>query len=205
MFGRQPHRLAQTQGIGLQSARVACLALGLVDAQDHPRRFLAQDLGKNLVRRCHPHAAINQEEADIGHIHRAFGQAPHPALKAVVGDLLKPRRVNHGEAQVKKLGIPLAQIACHAGLVIHQCQLAAHKPIEQGRFSHIGAAYDGQRKAHDASVSLKPPPLQGFGPNGKREVAHWCQPQTASPPPRRQARLRHRGFQPIRPSRHPPD
>ena len=108
----------------------------------------AQDVGKDLIRRGDAHPPVDQEQADIGHVHRPLGQAAHPALQAVVRDLLQTRRVDHGKAHVEQPGVALAQVAGHAGLVIDQRQLAPDKAVEQGGLAHIGAAHDGEGETH---------------------------------------------------------
>jgi hypothetical protein len=148
MFSRKAQRFAQTKAPALQRTGIACFAFGLVDPKDHPCGFLAQNVSKGFVRRRNPHPTIDQEQAHIGHVDGALGQAAHAALKAVVGHLFQTRRVDHGKAQVEQLGIAFAQIARHAGLVIDQRQFAPHKAVEKGRFAHIGAAHDSEGKAH---------------------------------------------------------
>jgi hypothetical protein len=85
MLGRDAQRLAQTQRIGLQRAGLAGAALGLVGGQDDMLGPLAQDVGEIFIRRRHADAGVDDEQADIGLVHRAFGQAAHPALQAVIG------------------------------------------------------------------------------------------------------------------------
>ena len=107
---------------------------------------LAQDLGEDQIGRRHPHPRVDHEKADVGHVHRAFSEPPHPALQAVVGDLLEASRVDHREAQIGKPCRALAQVARHPGLVVDECQPLADQPVEQGGFAHIGPPHDGEGK-----------------------------------------------------------
>ena len=148
MLRREAQRLAKAKAPGINGTCIACFAFGLVDTQDHPRAFFAQDVGEYHVGGGHAGPSVDQEQADVCHLNRAFRQAAHTALKAVVGDILEPGRVNHREAQVKDFGIALAQVARDAGLVIDQRQFAPDEAVEQGGFAHVGAADYGQGKAH---------------------------------------------------------
>ena len=148
MLGGQPDRFAQPQRPGFDHTGIRRRTLALVGGQDHMRRTFAQDLGKHHVHRSHPGAGIDHEQADIGHVHRPFRQAAHPALKAVVGRIFQPRRVDHGKAQIAQPRLALAQIARHAGLVVDQRQLLADKTVEQGGFAHIGPPHNGERETH---------------------------------------------------------
>ena len=154
MFGRKPHRVAQTQRIGLQRAGIACLAFGFVHADDDAGILLAQDFGKDLIGGGDTDPAVDQEQTDIGHVDRTFGQTAHPALKAVVGDIFQPCRVDHGKAQIENPGVAFAQVAGDAGLVIDQRHLAPDKAVEQGGFADVGTSDNGQGKAHHALRGL---------------------------------------------------
>ena len=44
----------------------------------------AQDFREDLIGGRDPGAGVHHEKADVGHLDRAFGQAAHPALQAVV-------------------------------------------------------------------------------------------------------------------------
>src|SRR3712207_7998008 len=43
--------------------------------------------------------SVDEEEADVGLLHRALGQAAHPSLQRVVGRLLEAGAVDHRETQ----------------------------------------------------------------------------------------------------------
>ena len=148
VFRRQPQRLAQTQRPAFQRSGIARAALGLVDPQDHPGAFLAQDIGKHFVGWRDTDPPVDQEQTDIGHLNGALGQAAHPALQAVIGDVFQTRGVDHGKAQIKDLAVAFAQIARHPRLIIDQRQFAPDKAVEQSGFAHIRAANNGKGKAH---------------------------------------------------------
>ena len=95
---------------------------------------------------------------------------------AVVGDFFKAGGVNHGEAQIEQLGIAFAQVAGHAGLVIDQCQLAAHEAVEKRGLAHVGAAHDGEGEAHGSNLRSRSRPLtRGMG---QRKARSFPSPET---------------------------
>ena len=148
MFGGDAQRLAQPQFPGLDHAGIGGGAFGLVGGEDHVGGAFAQDFGKDPVGGRQPGAGVDDEEADVGHVHRAFGQLAHPALQAFVGGLFQTGGVDHGEAQIAQPGLALAQVAGHAGLVVDQRQPLADEPVEQGGLAHVGASDDGEGQGH---------------------------------------------------------
>ena len=148
VFGGKPQRLAQTQRPRIQSTCVGSRSFGLVYAQNNPRAFAAQDIGKHQIVGGDTGAPVDQEQADIGHINGALGQAAHTSLQTVISDVFQARRINHGETQIEQFGIAFAQIARHTGLIIDQRQFSPHEAVEKRGFAHIRAAYYGQGKRH---------------------------------------------------------
>ena len=90
----------------------------------------AQNLCKNFIDRCHAHTGVNHEQTDIRHINRAFRQTAHAALQTVVCCILKPRGINHGEAQIPKACFAFAQVTGHARLIINQRQPFSNKTVK---------------------------------------------------------------------------
>ena len=95
------------------------------------RGALSQNLGENFVGGGYPGARVDHKQTDIGHIHRPFGQAPHPALQAFIGGLFQTCGINHCKAQIPEPRCALTQIACHTGLVINQGKPFSDQPVEQ--------------------------------------------------------------------------
>ena len=130
VFRGQADRLSQTEVISLDHTGIRSFAFGFVRRKNNMRRFLAQNVGKDQIRGGHPHACIDHEQTDVCHIHRAFGQTAHPALKAVIRHFFQPCGVNNGETQIRQPRSAFAQVACHTGLIINQSQLFADKAVE---------------------------------------------------------------------------
>ncbi len=200
MLGGKAQGFAQTKAPCLNRAAIPGFAFGLVHAQNHARILFAQDIGKNLIRGGDANAAIHQEQADIRHFNGALGQAAHPALKAVIGDILQPGGVDHRKAQVENLAIALAQVAGDARLVIDKRQLATNEPVEQRGFADIGSTDYGECKAHlcppGAVRIIKSAALHGLGVNGKREVAHCRKRHKEHRPPAPAKRRPRPAYQP---------
>ena len=139
VLGRERHRLAEAELPGLEQPGLRRAALGLVGDEDHPPRPLAQQLGERAVDRGDAGAGVDQEQADVGGVHRPLGQRPHPAGQAGVGRLLEPGGVDDGEAQRPEPARALAQVAGDAGLVVDQRQPPADQPVEERRLADVRA------------------------------------------------------------------
>ena len=152
MLGRDAQRLAQAQRPALDRAGLAGPPLGLVGDKDDVAGAPAQDVGEVFVGRGDARAGVDHEQADIGLIDRAFGQAAHPALQAVILGHLEPGRIDHHKAQIAQPPGPFAQVARDAGPVIDQREALAHQPVEQGGLADIRPPDDGEGKAHQRNA-----------------------------------------------------
>ena len=130
MFSRQADRVTKPKAIRFDHTGIGGFAFGFVGCQNDMSRFFAQDISKHQIRRGHADPGIDHEQADICHIHSAFGQTAHAALKAVIRHFFKPSGVNHRETQVCQACCAFAQVACYTRLIINQCQLFADKAVE---------------------------------------------------------------------------
>ena len=148
MLGRDAQGLAQAKGIGLHGPRLSGAALGLVGGDDDVLGAAAQDLGEILVGRGDADARVDDEQADVGLVNGAFGQAAHASLKAVILGHLQARAVDDDKAQVAKAARALADVAGHAGLVIDQRKFLANQTVEQGGLAHIGPPDDRKGECH---------------------------------------------------------
>ena len=163
VFGRQADRFAKAKAVGLDHTGVGGFALCLVGGQNDMGGFLAQDIGKDQIRRRDTHAGVDHEQADVRHIHGTFGQAAHPALQTVVGDFFKSGGIHHSESQVGKPRRAFAQIARHTGLIIDQRQLFTDKTVEQRGFPDVGTAHNGEGERHGTAPKTRSsPPLSLF-------------------------------------------
>ncbi len=110
--------------------------------------FAPENFGKHLIGRCHAGARVDHEQANIGHLDRTLGQAPHSPLQAGVACLFQPGGVDHVETQVTQTRHAFAQIARDAGLIINQSQPLANQPVEKHGFSHVWPPNDGKGEGH---------------------------------------------------------
>ena len=157
MFGGKRDGFAQPQPPGFDHPGLARLPFGLVGRKDHMGVLLAQDVGENLVRGQHARPGVDQEQAGIGHLDRALGQAAHPPFERVVGGIFEPGRVDHGKPHLPQPRLALAQIARDAGLVVDERKALADEPVEQRGFADVGAANDGEGEGHFNSPDVKAP------------------------------------------------
>ncbi len=109
---------------------------------------LAQHLGEALVERGYTRPGVDHEQDHIGIADGDLGLLAHPVFERAVGAVLVTGRVEHLEVQVGNVPVRLAAVACYAGRVIDQRDLAAHQPIEQRGLSDIGAADNGNGYGH---------------------------------------------------------
>jgi hypothetical protein len=81
---------------------------------------------------------------------------PHPAGQRLGILILETRRVDHSEIDAEQGGVALPPVARHAGSIIDERELLAHKPVEQRGLADIGAAddRDDRELGHRASLRL---------------------------------------------------
>ena len=122
VLSRKADRFAKTQRIGLDHTSICCRAFTFIRGQDHVIGFLTQNFCKNLVRRRHPDACVDHEQANIGHFHGPFCQLTHATLKGFIGRFFQTSGVDYGKTQIGKTCCTFTQVASHPWLVIDQSQ-----------------------------------------------------------------------------------
>ena len=155
MFGRYRHGLAQAQRVSLREPRVGGVALGLVDHDDDGRVGAAHQIGEVAVQRRDTGAPVDHHQNQVGAADRDLGLGAYARFQPVARRFVQSRRVDHGEAQRTQARLALAPVAGHAGRVVDQRLAAAGKPVEQGRFAHIGAPDDDDGGGHSKRVSAR--------------------------------------------------
>ena len=148
MFGGKGDGFAQAKAKRFHHAALRRLALGLVGHQHHRRVAFAQPAGDLLVQRGDAGACIDQEQSDVAILDSRLGLQAHAARQRLRVLILIAGGVDDGEVQAQQMRLPLAPVAGHAGLVVHQRQLLADQPVEQGGLAHIGASDDRYRGQH---------------------------------------------------------
>ena len=143
MLGRQRERLAEAKRERLDPPGLAGAALGLVGGDDHRRVLMPQPARDFLVERGQPLAPVDHEQGDIGLAHRGLGLLAHAPGQRGGIDLLEPGGVHDAEFEPEQLPLALAAVAGDAGAIVDQRHALADQAIEQGRFSDIGSADDG--------------------------------------------------------------
>ena len=95
-----------------------------------------------------PGARVDDQERHIGVGERPLGLRLHAPGERGRRRLFEPGGVDHAEFEIGDAGLALAAVAGQPGRVVDQRQPAADQPVEQRRLADIGAAEDGDRKAH---------------------------------------------------------
>jgi len=149
MFGRQPQGFAKAEVIRIVKPLVRRFAFGFVHRQNHAARVFTQNSRQNLIGGGDTYAAINQEQANVGHSNRAFRQRPHAPLKALVRGFFQSGGVDHGESKIAQLGVAFAKIARNPRRVIDQRQFLPNQTVKQCRFPDVRTPDYCQCKRHN--------------------------------------------------------
>ena len=120
MPGRDRHRIAEPEGIGLADLAQHGTALGLVGDEDDRFADAPQPLGEMLVGRGHPLPRVDDQERDVGLVEGALGLRPHPADEAVGRRLLEPGGVDQIARDIGDAPPALAAVAGHPGQIVDQ-------------------------------------------------------------------------------------
>ena len=152
VFGRDRHRLAQTERISFQPAPLASRAFALV-GDDHRRLAgAAGELGEDAVDRHQAHPRVDHEEDDVGRRDGGFGLRAHAAGQAIRRGLFEAGGIDHREFEIAEPAFALAAVAGNARPVIDQRQPPPKQPVEQGRLADIGPANNGDGETHGTPV-----------------------------------------------------
>ena len=104
---------------------------------------MPQAFGENLVQRGHAFPRVHHEQDDVAVLKRQFGLLAHARLQTVVRHVLVPGGVDQGQVHVADIAVCIATVTDHARAIVNEREALADKPVEQGRFAHVGAADDG--------------------------------------------------------------
>jgi hypothetical protein len=130
VLGRDRHRLAETERIGFQHARLGGTAFALVGHQDRGLAGAPHDIRERLVDRRRTRPGVNQKEHRIGGGERGLGLRLHAAGEAVGRGGLQAGGINHREVEIAEPRRAFAAVAGDAGQVIDQRQALADQPVE---------------------------------------------------------------------------
>ena len=123
-------------------------ALALVGDQHHRLVGAAGEIGEGAVVRREACAGVEHEHQRVGEFDRGFGLLLHPRRQRALGALVETGGIDDGEFEIAETSLALAAVAGDAGFVIDQRELLPDQPVEQGRFSDVGPADDGNRERH---------------------------------------------------------
>ena len=148
-------RLAQTKTEKLPTIVLAAVVVCLVDDQQHRYFDLAQPRGDGLVVLGETDGTIHEEQHEAGFAHRCFDLAAD--LRIEVGATRQPPTgVDEHERIAEPVGLGLLAVTGDAGAVLHDGDLLADDPIEQGALADVRSAdHDNGRQTHDDSKAVR--------------------------------------------------
>ncbi len=149
VLGGDRDRLAETEGIGIESAG-AGLALGLVGHQHGRPPVPAQPVREVAIERRDAGAGVDEKEHRIGLRQRLLGLLLHARREGLGRGLVEARGIQHAEAEIAQARLALAPVAGDAGLIVDQRQAPPDETVEECRLPHVGTADDGHRCGHGA-------------------------------------------------------
>ncbi len=152
MFGRDRHRFAETERVGIIKAAVGTFGFRLVGNQHDRLAAATQQFAKGLVERRQAVFGIDHEQRQIGFLDRRFRLGTHAAFERIGAGLFETSRIDDRESQVDKLGIARPAVAGDARRIVDKRQLLANQTVEQRGLADIGAPYDGDGEVHDRSL-----------------------------------------------------
>ncbi len=130
MFGRQRHRLAEAERVGLEASGLPGGAFHLVGDQHGRLAGAAHQFGEGAVVGDRPRARVDHEEHRVGLRDRRLGLGAHAAGQTVRRRLFEAGGIDDGEVQVAEPGFALAAVARHARAVVDQGDAPADQPVE---------------------------------------------------------------------------
>jgi hypothetical protein len=141
--GRDRERIAETQTVELDRLVVAARVVDLVGHDEHRLARPSEDVGHLLVAGRDSRLRVDDEDDEIGLLHRAarllrdlLGQ------RRVVSDV-DPARVHEDEALAGPLADDILAIACHAGRLEDHGLPGRGQAVDEGRLADVGEADDG--------------------------------------------------------------
>ena len=148
MLGRNRDRLAEAELECFVGAGRG-LAFGLVRDDDHRLPGFAHEIGEGPVVGCHARAHVHQEEDSVGVADRGFGLRPHAARSGLCAShSSKPAVSTMPNVEIAETRLAHAAVARHSRRVVDERNAPADQPVEERRLAHIGAADNGDERAH---------------------------------------------------------
>ena len=141
--GGDHHGLAQSQSAELVGVVFLGAAVHLVGDDDDLLAGPADDFGRLLVQGRDARADVRDQQDHVGFADGQPGLLLDGGLHGLVGFRDQAPRVHHGELLPEPVGVGVMPVPRDARGVVHDGVAAADHPVEQHRFAHVGASYDG--------------------------------------------------------------
>ena len=86
---------------------------------------------------------VDQEQGDRRPFERPERLRRHPVFDRAGRRLFESGRIDNGESKAVQARLRFLAVARHAGRIVHQGGSPAHQPVEQGGFSDVRPADNG--------------------------------------------------------------
>ncbi len=147
-------QMIQPEGVKIGAEQVGIAMLGFVDHQMHRLAGAAQLAGDVLVRRCQPAAPIHQQQHGVGFLNcppRLLLHHPRQTL-VLVG---QTAGIHHHIGTGATLADAVLAVAGQTGHVRHQRVAGTGQGIEQGGFTDVGSADQGDDGEHGEYIESR--------------------------------------------------
>ena len=148
VYGGDGDGVSQSQGVkfiyrGVGGSR----GVGLVHRQHHGLAGTKQHVGHILVRGGDAGADIRDQNDHGGGVDGDLGLLPHEEQNLAVGAGLNAAGVHHVKFSAAPLALGIEPVAGDAGGVLNDGEPLSHQAVEKHGLSHIGAAYDSNKRS----------------------------------------------------------
>ena len=143
MLRRDGIQLLHAKLIEVRNQRLHLRRINLVDGHQQRLRRPAQQADDFQVLRHQTGPAVHQQHQDIGFGNRQFGLAFDQGHHAFRGGRFQPSRIDKPKRPVPVIGLRIVPISCDARHVVDDRRFLSQNAVEQGRFTDIRPADDG--------------------------------------------------------------
>ena len=148
VYGGDRDRVSQSQGVKFIYRGVGGAGgVRLVHRQHHRLAGTEQHVGHILVRGGDAGADIRDQNDHGGGVDGDLGLLPHEEQNLTVGAGLNAAGVHHVKFSAAPLALGVKPVAGDAGGVLNDGEPLSHQAVEKHGLSHIGAAYDSNKRS----------------------------------------------------------
>jgi hypothetical protein len=147
MYSGNRNRLTQTEGVKLHRRHLPLQILALVGYQRNRLAATPQSLGNLLIGSATPIFRIQQKQDMVGLIYSGLNLLVHQQINSI-SFATNAAGINHQIAPAAESADTVLTITGQTRLIGYQRIPATGEPVEQGRFTYIGAPHKGDNRKH---------------------------------------------------------